>query len=171
MNNNELAAYFDKIKSGDKEAFSLVYNDLKKPVYTVALRIVGSKETAEDVTQEVFLRLFVSLPESSVKNPRAWIFQVARNLSLDALRKKQAVDIEDVSTQIQDVSDKINQRLDVEAAIASLDLTERVILTLHLNAGLKFSQVAAIMGLSLSSTYRRYRKALNTLRRILDGGA
>ncbi len=171
MNNKELKENFQKIRNGNKEAFSLVYNDLKKPVVTVVCRIVGDSLTAEDITQEVFVRLFVLPPDSSVKNIRAWIFQIARNLSIDALRKKQSLSIDDLEFKADDTCKDIADRLDLEAAIKKLSETERQVLTLHLNGGLKFNEISSICGLSLSSTYRRYRKALKTLRVILDGGA
>lgn len=117
MNNRDLKESFRKIRKGDKDAFTIIYNELKKPVFTVVCRIVGDSLTAEDITQEVFVRLYSSPPDSSVKNPRAWIFKIARNLSIDALRKKQSLSIDDIELTAEDDLDKIAIRLDVEAAI------------------------------------------------------
>ena len=77
MNLNE---YFSRVRNGDKEAFAQIYDELEKPVFTIVSRIVQSKEIAEDVTQDIFVKLFVSPPDSSIRNPRAWIFQMTRNL-------------------------------------------------------------------------------------------
>lgn len=170
MNEADLKKYFEKVRNGDKDAFIHIYNEMKKPVFTVVCRIVGELLTAEDITQEVFLRLFTSPPDSSVKNPRAWIFRVARNLAVDALRKKQSLSIDDMDLAAQSEIDEIPARLDVEAAIKKLPDTERQILVLHLNGGLKFAEIASVMGLSLSAAYRRYRKALKTLRVTLEVG-
>ena len=96
MSETYLKEYFSRVQQGDKEAFAHIYNELKQPVFTIVCRIVQSKEIAEDVTHDVFVKLFVSPPDSSVRNPRAWIFQIARNLAIDALRKGQCIDIDDV---------------------------------------------------------------------------
>ena len=82
MNNEQLKILFTKIRNKDKEAFTTVYNEMKFPVFTVIYRIVNNKEIVEDITQEVFVRLFVSTPDPSVKNIRAWIFTLARNLAI-----------------------------------------------------------------------------------------
>ena len=62
MNETDLQKAFDKIRNGDREAFTLLYSDLKQPIYTIICRIVQSRETAEDITQDVFVKLFVSPP-------------------------------------------------------------------------------------------------------------
>lgn len=171
MNNHDLKESFKKIRNGDKEAFVLVFNELKKPVFTVVYRIVGDISAAEDITQEVFVKLFVSPPDSSVNNPRAWVFRIAHNLSIDALRKKQSLNIEDIELVADDTFEQIVTRLDIESAINRLTDTERQVISLHLNGGLTFGEISAIMNLSQSAVYRNYRKALKTLRRILNGGA
>ncbi|MBQ8539065.1 MAG: RNA polymerase sigma factor [Ruminococcus sp.] len=158
---------FERLKKHDKNAFITIYNELKIPVYTIAYRIVCSKELAEDITQEVFLRLFSSPPDAEIKNPRAWIFAIARNLSLDHLRKAENINIDDITATFEHSESDIIARLDVETALQHLSTTEREIITLHLNAGLSFKEIASITKLSLPSTYRRYKKALGKLKAIL----
>ena len=136
MDNHDLKESFSKIRTGDKEAFRCVYNELKKPVFTGACRIVGDSLTAEDITQDVFVKLYVAPPEPSVKNLRAWIFQITRNLSIDALRKKQSLSIDDIELAPEDSLNNVAIRLDIEAAIRKLSVTERQILALHINGGL-----------------------------------
>lgn len=167
----DLKEYFSRMQNGDKEAFAQIYNELKQPVFTIVCRIVQSKEIAEDVTQDVFVKLFVSPPDSSIRNPRAWIFQMARNLAIDALRKKQSLDLDDVELVAEDEISSVIMRWDIENAISRLPRDEREILTMHINAELPFSEIARIVGLSLPTTYRKYRKAIKTLRELLGGGA
>ena len=169
MKNTDLKMYISKIRDGDKDAFSEVYSELKKPVYTVSLRIVGDVSLAEDITQDVFVKLFLSPPPSSIRNPRAWIFKIARNLSIDALRKAQSLSIEDTQPEICDESYRIAEKVDLTRAFEILSIEERQIVTLHLNASLRFSDIADMMGLSLPAVYRRYKKAVKTLRDYLEG--
>ena len=171
MFETDLKEYFSRVQNGDKDAFAQIYNELKQPVFTIACRIVQSKEIAEDVTQDVFVKLFISPPDSSIRNPRAWIFQMARNLAIDALRKKQSIDLDDVELAVEDEISGVIMRWDIESAISRLPRDEREVLTLHINAELYFNEIAHIVGLSLPATYRKYRKAIKTLRELLGGGA
>ncbi len=170
MDDKVLRNLINRISNKDKNAFSIVYNDLKTPVFTVIYRIVNSKEIAEDITQDVFVKLFVSPPDLSVKKLRAWIFTVSRNSAIDYLRKNRVSHNEEITLSAHNVENEVLNRLDIEQAFQTLDTTEREIVTLHLNAGLSFKEIASISQLSLPSTYRRYKKALNKLKVILSGG-
>lgn len=167
MNLREL---FARIQNGDQEAFSCVYQELKQPVYTICYRITQSKETAEDITHDVFVKLFRSPPDASVKNMRAWIFQMARNLSIDALRKQSRMAEQSEPICTEDPYPPIHLRMDLETALGKLSCDEREILTLHLNADLSFKEIASVVGLSLPATYRKYQKALKHLKEELNGG-
>ena len=167
MNLSEL---FARMQSGDINAFAAVYQALKRPVYTICYRITQSRETAEDITHDVFIKLFRSPPDASVKNVRAWIFQMARNLSIDALRKESRRSDWDAPMEIEDPYPHLDLRMDIEAALGNLSCDEREILTLHLNADLNFREISHIIGLSLPATYRRYRNALKLLQKALNGG-
>ena len=170
MDNKELQVLFGRLRNGDKTSFSELYSDLKTPVYTVVCRIVKARETAEDVTQELFIKLYTAPPDDSVCNIRAWIFRMARNLAIDALRKKQASDLtEDIPDSVSE--DKICTRLDLDRAVRALPLELRETVALHLNAGLSFREIAEVTNRSLPSVYRLYRKALKQLRESLNGGS
>ncbi|MBQ8860217.1 MAG: RNA polymerase sigma factor [Ruminococcus sp.] len=170
MTNKELQNYVSKMQVGDKQAFSQIYNELKLPVFTIVYRIVKSKETAEDLTQEIFLKLYKS-SKIHAKNYRAYVFTMARNLAIDTLRKEKKQSIENIDTEDRVNTTNIELKIDIEDAISSLQVIEREILTLHLSVGLKFNEIASIVNLSLPATYRRYKKALRTLKTILNGGA
>ena len=170
MLDNDLKEYFLRVRDGDREAFAQIYEELKRPVFTIACRIVQSKEIAEDVTQDVFVKLFLSPPDSSVKNPRAWVFRMARNSAIDALRKKQSTVIEDTELAADDEISALSMRMDIESAIRKLPYEEREILSLRINAELNFNEISRIVGLPLSATYRKYRKAIKTLKVFLEGG-
>ena len=169
MNSAELHKLFSSVREGDKESFALIYNDMKKPVFTVAYRILNSRELAEDVTHDVFVKLFVSPPDISVTNPRAWVFTCTRNMAIDILRKTQCRDLDEVTSEAKDDFSDLETRIDVESAISKLSLEEREIVTLHVNAGLTLSETAKITGLSLPAVYRRYSKALKILRKFMNG--
>lgn len=171
MADAELGTLFQELRDGDQNAFAQLYETLKKPVFTICWRIVQSKEMAEDLTHDVFIKLYTSPPDSSVRNGRAYVFQMARNLSIDTLRKRRDVQMEDEILPVDSGMEQLDKKLDLERAMASLSEDEREILTLHLNADLTFKQIGSVVGLSLPAVYRKYRKAIAALRDLLNGGA
>ena len=153
---------------GDKNAFGAVYEELKMPVFVAVYRIVQNREAAEDVTHDVFIKMFTGASRE-IKNPKAWVFKMARNAALDLLRKRQTEQLSD-EMAAGDTIDADITRIGIESAMSKLCKEEREILTLHINADLPFKEISDITGLSLPSVYRRYRKALSKLKNELNGG-
>lgn len=171
MREQQLAALFDRLRGGDSAAFVELYHGMKTPLYTVICRIVHNRETAEDVLQETFLKLYRSPPEPSVNKKRAWVYRVACNLAIDALRRREHSELtEEVIPSDTSMAERICLRLDLDRAMAALPLETREIAALHLTGGLTFGEIAEVTGLSLPAVYRRYRKAIAALRDTLNGG-
>lgn len=167
MDNETLKVYLMLLSQGDKEAFVKIYEEIKKPVYTVIFRIVSSKEYAEDITQEFFYKLYKEPPVMNIDNPRAYFFKTARNMAIDHLRS-----IRETEALDQDIlfEKDLALNIDIESALLILCREEREILTLHLNCGLSFAEISNITALSLPSVYRRYKKAIKKMKKQLQGG-
>ena len=76
-----------KAQRGDERAFSLIVRAYETPVFNYVLRLVGDRSLAEDLTQEVFLRVYQGLPKFSLRcRFTTWLFQVTKNRVLDELR-------------------------------------------------------------------------------------
>src|SRR5437016_4506870 len=76
-----------KAQRGDERAFTLIVRTYEGPVFNYVLRLVGDRALAEDLTQEVFLRVFQGLPGFSLRcRFTTWLFQVTKNRVLDELR-------------------------------------------------------------------------------------
>lgn len=165
MTDAQLKQQLQALESGDKEAFSAIYTELKTPVFTVLLRLTGDRALAEDLLQEVFLKLYRQPPRA--EKPRAYVFQMARNLAIDALRQRQPIEpLEELS-----VRPDTDLKLDLERAFERLTVQERQLVALHLSAGLTFREVAAILERPLGTVLWQYRKAIEKLRNLLDGGS
>lgn len=172
MNDDRLRSALVLLRQGDLAAFEEIYTQLSTPLFTVILRITRDRELSEDILQEVFLKLYQSPPGPDVKKPRAYLFQTARNLALDALRRRPGeVDLDELSDLPQPGIGDPAQRLDLERAFAALSPEERQLVSLHLNGGLKFRELARITGAPLGTVLWRYRKAIEKLRRLLNGGS
>lgn len=159
------------LHEGDKAVFEELYHELKTPVYTIIFRVLYDRALAEDVMQEVFLRLFRSPPDSQVRNPRAYIFQMARNLAVDSKRKPvQAALSDEMEISGPSIEEAIVSRLGMEKALGTLSMDDREIVTLRINAGLKFREIASILGIPLGTALWKYQKAIGQLRSKLSGG-
>ena len=171
MHDTELRQCFARMRQGEREAFSEVYRELSRPVYTVILRIVGRREPAEDITQELFVKLFQSPPDASVRSPRAWIFRMARNLAIDAMRTQHTVQSErsEEDAVAEDEIAQTNVRLDLARAMSRLSQIEREIVSLRVYGELGFAEIARTEGMSLSAVWRIWHRALNRLREELGG--
>src|SRR5437667_11787641 len=79
-----------KAQRGDERAFTLIVRAYEVPVFNYVLRLVGNRSLAEDLTQEVFLRVFQGLPRFSLRCKfTTWLFQVTKNRVLDELRARE----------------------------------------------------------------------------------
>lgn len=173
MDNNELNVQLEKYRRGNEEAFRIIYEQLKTPVYTIIYRVLYDQAMAEDVMQAVFLKISQTPPPSKVKKSRAWIFQVSRNLAIDYKRKIKETEYlsEETESTPFSLEKSVSTRVDIESALKELNENEREIVTLHLNAELKFKDIARIMDEPLGTVLWRYRKAITEMQKVLSGGA
>lgn len=154
------------------------------PVHGFVRRLSGDANEAEDITQEVFLKVWKNLdrynPEQDFK---AWLFTIARNTTIDWLRKRRPVlfssltqDNEEdgfASTLIDEdpLPPELFERAELAQilteALAQLSLDQRTVILLHLEQDLTFEAIAQIVGRSLNTVKSQYRRGLIALRQIL----
>lgn len=167
MTDTELRQALSRLRDGDSSALAEIYDTLSTPLYTIALRITGRRQLAEEVVQELFMKLHTS-PPRDIDKPRAYLFRAARNCALDILRREPSHDNIEEHTELpapvrEDTSD-------ITAALAQLPEQQRSIVVLHINAGLKFREISEVTETPLGTVLWRYNKALSALRDILNGG-
>lgn len=80
----------EKAASGDEDSFSKLVDIYKNYVFAIILNFIKDNHEAENVAQEVFLQIYVSLPKYDQDNFKGWIGRIASNKSIDWLRKKKA---------------------------------------------------------------------------------
>lgn len=167
MTEQRLKQLLKQLHNGERQAFSEIYQEMKVPLFTVLVRLTGDRPLAEDLLQEVFLKIYQQPPQ--VEKPRAYLFRMARNLAVDALRKNQPTESLEEQEYLGRTYDS-DMRLDLEHAFSMLTLQERQLVALHLSAGLTFREVAAIVERPLGTVLWQYQKAIGKLRMILGGG-
>jgi RNA polymerase sigma-70 factor (ECF subfamily) len=145
----------------------------RQPLTAYFQRRVGSRNEAEDLTQEVFLRLVRRLDVETLDNPEAFVFKTAANLLRDRFRRGQTQrsHLAEVSLQqpgIEELSPErvfdSRQHLDkVIDALEALDERTRDAFILHRLEGMKHAQIAELYGVSVSSIEKYIIKALALL--------
>ncbi len=163
-----------RLRRHDQPALAELYDRYSGLVYSVALRVVKQPDLAEDVLQEVFLRLWQA-PERFEENRGAlasWLTVVTRNRGIDAMRKqKPQEDIADLSlASDQNVEDEARQaqlRTRVEGVLGTLSSDQRRAAELALFEGMTQTEIAAQTGAPLGTVKSRLRTALQTVRKAL----
>ena len=100
MTNNNDEILTRKYLQGDEKSLEVLILTYLKPIYSFVYRYVGNGQDAEDITQEVFVKFWRNLKKfDQEKSFKTWIFSIAKNASLDYLKKKKAVPFSEFDTE------------------------------------------------------------------------
>ena len=173
-----------QVIKGDLTAFEELVTRYQKPIFKIAYRMVGHKEEAEDLTQEVFIHIYQIMnhfnPEKKFK---PWLYRVAVNTCISRLRRKRKVvvlsfddaltgsaDFDNVRAVSPDKNVEI-QELQREVFRAVLEMPEnyRAMIVLRYQLDLTNSEIAETLGITRENVEVRMHRAHKNLRRILLG--
>jgi RNA polymerase sigma-70 factor, ECF subfamily len=156
-----------KAQKGDERAFSIILRTYQVPVFNYVLRLVGDRSQAEDLTQEVFLRVFQGLPRFSSRSKfTTWLFQVTKNRVLDELRASErrpraVVALEDIPPlEVVDAPMERVEAIDaVWRAVEALNVDLKMALLLRDVVGLSYTEIADSLEITLATVKWRIYKA------------
>ncbi len=161
-------AILRKAQRGDERAFAIIVNAYQTPVYNYVLRLTnGDKSLAEDLTQEVFMRVFQGLPRFSLRCKfTTWLFQVTKNRVLDELRERERrplapVNLDD-APQLEVLDQPAEQAEVIEAlwrTIEALPVDLKMALLLRDVVGLSYNEIADSLEVTLATVKWRIFKA------------
>lgn len=163
---------------GDEEAFRLLVLRWETPVFAFLLRMLGSREEAQDLCQETFLRMIRSAEKYRPTGQfPSWLFRIAGNQARSRLRRRKILrwlSFEESRSDPPSSSPDALQQLElqelqheVRAAIARLPERQREALVLKQYQGFKYTEIAAVMGLSVSAVQMLLHRATAALRKDL----
>ncbi len=156
-----------KAQRGDERAFCLIVRAYERPVYNYVLRLVGNRDLAEDLTQEVFLRVYQGLPGFSLRSRfTTWLFQVTKNRVLDELRAmerrpRSVVAIDDIPP-LEALDQPFERTETIDAlwrAVESLSVDLKMALLLRDIVGLSYTEIADALEVTLATVKWRIFKA------------
>jgi RNA polymerase sigma-70 factor (ECF subfamily) len=156
-----------KAQRGDERAFSLIVRAYEVPVFNYVMRLVGDRALAEDLTQEVFIRVFQGLPKFSLRSKfTTWLFQVTKNRVLDELRanerRPRALVALDDAPQLEVLDAPAEQVEMIEAlwtAVDGLNTDLKMALLLRDIVGLSYNEIADSLDTTLATVKWRIFKA------------
>ena len=150
-------------------------------VYRLAYRLTGNPHDAEDLTQEVFVRVFRSLSQYTPGTFEGWLHRITTNLFLDQVRRKARVRFEPLPDDAERVPGNspepgavIDDRLfdaDVQAALDALPTEFRAAVVLCDIEGLSYEEISATLGVKLGTVRSRIHRGRALLRRALSDRA
>jgi RNA polymerase sigma-70 factor, ECF subfamily len=156
-----------KAQKGDERAFGIILLSYETPVFNYVLRMVGDRALAEDLTQEIFLRIYQGLPGFSLRcRFTTWLFQVAKNRVLDELRARErkpqsVVTLDDMPPlEVVDAPPERVEAIDaVWRAVALLNPDLKMALLLRDIVGLSYIEIADSLEITLATVKWRIFKA------------
>ena len=169
------ARLMERVRAGDGAAFERLYDSYHRLVFGIALRMLGDATMAEDLTQNVFLKVWSSPDAFRDGNFGAWIARVARNRSLDVLRSRSLRDESEIPADLAEpgaLDDVVFTRLDsqrVRSALAALPDEQRSPIEMGFFGGITHDEIAKRTGIPLGTIKTRIRTGLRKLRGELDG--
>ena len=139
-------------------------------VFHYCLRHVGSKEDAQDLTQEVFLRIVRANADYDDRGkPLAYLYTVARHACADFHRARRAAWVELGEDVPDPAAERAADEVGLADLIARLDEAEREVIALQYDQGLGMSEIAQVLGTSRFAVRRTAKRALAKLERMMQG--
>ena len=186
----ELQMLIRAAQKGDEQAFEVLLGRFQTPIYRYVFAILGNRTDAEDVTQEVFIKLWRTLPRYRFDASfSTYLTKIAHHAAHDALRTRarrsrvssldtpddpdaEPLPIPDTDVQNDPVEAYLSQEKSemLQRALLSLPDDMREIITLRAVQGLDYAQMAAVLSLPEGTIKSRLHRARNFLIKMLESG-
>jgi RNA polymerase sigma-70 factor, ECF subfamily len=181
VSEKEWAGLVKSVTAGDQLALHGLYERASRVVFTLAFRITGNRDTAEEVTLDVFHDVWrrASAYDPANGTVLGWIMNQARSRSIDRVRfeqRKKRVDpdstdapVADEAADAQDILELKQQRHALHGALTSLTPDERQAIEAAFFADLSYAEVAERLNQPLGTVKTRIRSGLHKLRHAMAG--
>ena len=171
MDDDELVALAQKELPYGMRAYEELVKRHESVLYAVCLRLVGNRQDAEDVSQDVMLKVFTNIKKFEGRSSyKTWLLQIATNACTDRLKHKAVADryVLSVRNEPLEFSEQEHDDDRVLALLSRLSPDEREVLTLRFVADLSLQEVADSADLSLSAAKMRLYRATEKLRALVS---
>jgi RNA polymerase sigma-70 factor, ECF subfamily len=168
-----------KVLKGDKNSFEAIYRASAGFVYNVALNCTGSADLAEEVTQDVFIKVYEKLYtfrfDSSFKT---WIYRITVNMSLNIKRKYannyNTVELDTIADilpgkeSVEDEIGKVSEQEEVKKLLEVLSPNQKICVVLRNIEGLTYAEIADTLKVNINTVRTWLKRARETLQRRVN---
>jgi RNA polymerase sigma-70 factor (ECF subfamily) len=165
----------EKAQAGDMDAFESIYKASSGFVYSVTLRIIDSRQEAQEVTQDVFIKIYHNLKHFEFRSSfKTWAYRIAVNTALNAYKKasKEANRRQDldsvIDTQIASVDTKkemvdreerAHAKAELDLLLRKLNPDQRACIVLREIEGLSYEEISGALNININTVRSRLKRA------------
>jgi RNA polymerase sigma-70 factor, ECF subfamily len=173
--------------NGDPGSLDIIIKRYLKSVYNFTFRLSNNESEASDIAQDVFIKVWKNLKKFNPdKNFKTWILTIARNTTIDWLRKNKSIAFSEINRPTEEYNDKSFEETlvdieplpdeifmkkelgkEVENALLKIRPDFREIILLHYTENLTFEEISEIVGKTLNTFKSHHIRALSVLRKLL----
>lgn len=169
MSDLEFQNAMDLLVSGNKDGLKQIYMAYVKLIYSVVYCTVQSKEEAEDITSEFFIKLVKVAGTFKKGSPhKTWLVTIAKNMAIDAIRKNNKTVSEFEEPHTNGIEEAAVLSEDMNNAMKTLSPKEKEVVDMKLLGGLKFREIAETTGQPMGTVTWLYNEGIKKLRRCLS---
>ena len=179
MTDIQFETAMQKIRSGDKQGLQEIYEEYIGLIYAIVKDVLKSKENAEDVTSDFFIRLWDKADTfQSGRGHKTWITTIARNMAVDYLRKygkeevREFLDEQETEEAFHGaaapdspVEREVLSDMTIAEALSGLKEHEKQIMNMKILGEMTFQEIAGTLRISIGTVTWRYQNAVKKLRR------
>ena len=181
MTDSRFESCIQLIRQGEKDGLREIYEEYYKLIFSVMQSIVQNSEEAEDLTSDFFIKLWDRLADAykSSRGHKAWLAAVARNMAKDRRRKNSRTETTlDAQEEIggipepkssENLEKAVLGRITVREALAVLNETERVVVSLKLFSEFTFKEIAKALRIPQGTAAWRYQSSIKKLQDYFKG--
>jgi RNA polymerase sigma-70 factor, ECF subfamily len=172
----------EEVRNGKRQAFTELMRRHQERIYWAARRILGDHADADDVTQETFVKAFMNLGDfRGDASFFTWIYRIAINLSLNALRKRHIVDYlreSEIARMVFPANENPHKDLEakelhtfVERAVATLPDKQRAVFVMRYYDEMSYEEISQVLKTSVGGLKANYFHALHKVQEYLKNAA
>ena len=159
----------DQVRTGRTDALAEIVEEYQAPIFRHLLRMTGDREVAHDLAQDTFLNAYQSiLKTNSELSLKAWLYRIATNNALKFHRRRRLLSfvpfLETEGPTTRDAS-SIDDKMAIEEALLQVPPARRACLVLHFVEGLRYREIAEIVGANEDAVRKRVAKGRREFRK------
>jgi RNA polymerase sigma-70 factor (ECF subfamily) len=165
----------EKAQTGDMDAFESIYKASSGFVYSVALRIVNSRQEAQEVTQDVFIKIYHNIKDFEFRSSfKTWAYRIAVNTALNAYKRvsketnrrqdfDSVIDTQtasvDTKKEMVDKEERAQAKAELDLLLCRLNPDQRACIVLREIEGLSYEEISSALNININTVRSRLKRA------------